>query len=154
MRLKATVISGFRERFRELLSINEPPHRLALAFSIGLFVGISPALGLHTVLGIAIAWLLGLNRVATLIGVYVTNPWTIVPIYTFSTWVGARLIGAEDILPDVKWSDVGFSGFVRDFGHLLKPFVAGTLFVGSVSSIASFAAIYFLLRKRQKEKTS
>ena len=38
----------FKDRLREVLSVNEPPHKVALAFAIGTFVGMSPLLGLHT----------------------------------------------------------------------------------------------------------
>jgi uncharacterized protein (DUF2062 family) len=53
---------------------------------MGVFIGMSPLLGIHTVLGLFAASVLRLNRLITLVGVYVTNPWTIVPIYSFGTW--------------------------------------------------------------------
>ena len=66
---------------------------IALAFSVGIFVGMSPLFGIHTILGLILAWIFSLNKFVTIVGVYITNPWTIVPIYTFATWFGGKLLG-------------------------------------------------------------
>ena len=54
-----------------LLHIEDSPERTAAAFALGVFFGFSPLLGLHTLLGILFAFLLNLNRVAVLLGVYI-----------------------------------------------------------------------------------
>jgi uncharacterized protein (DUF2062 family) len=75
-----------------LLHIDDTPERTAAAFALGVFFGFSPFLGLHTILGIALAFLLNLNRVAVLLGVYANLPWIIAPYYAFVTMViGAPL---------------------------------------------------------------
>ncbi len=132
----------FKDRLREVLSVNEPPHKVALAFSIGIFVGMSPLLGLHTVLGIILAWQLRLNKLVTLIGVYITNPWTIVPIYTFGTWVGAKVLGITHIIPPMDWSHITCRVLFYEFKHLLVPFVVGSLLMATVSSILGYILIY------------
>jgi uncharacterized protein (DUF2062 family) len=76
-----------------LLHIDDTPERTAAAFALGVFFGFSPLLGLHTVLALALAFLLNLNRVATLLGVYSNLPWIIAPYYALATMVGARLTG-------------------------------------------------------------
>ena len=62
-----------------LLHIQDTPKRTAAAFALGVFMGFSPYLGLHTVLGVVFAFLLHLNRVAVLIGVYSNLPWFLGP---------------------------------------------------------------------------
>ncbi len=138
---------AFRDKISQILSIRESPHRIALAFSVGIFIGMSPLLGIHTLLGIAVAWQFRLNKLVTLVGVYVTNPWTIIPIYTFGTWLGAKLLGVRHLLPDIDWSHLTFMGFINDFRHLLMPFVVGTTFVGTISAIAGYALIYHSVKK-------
>jgi uncharacterized protein (DUF2062 family) len=64
-----------------LLHIADTPERTAAAFALGVFFGFSPFLGLHTLLGILFAFLLNLNRVAVLLGVYSNLPWIIAPYY-------------------------------------------------------------------------
>lgn len=107
----------------------------------------SPLLGLHTVLAIALAWMFRLNKLVTISGVFVTNPWTIVPIYTFSTWVGAKVLGINQVMPHINWSDVVFMSLLSDLKHLLLPFVFGTFLVGSISGIISYFFIYHAVKK-------
>src|SRR3979409_346208 len=71
------------------LQLADPPERTAAAFALGVFFGFSPFLGLHTLLGILFAFLLNLNRVAVLLGVYANLPWIIGPYYAFATMAGA-----------------------------------------------------------------
>jgi len=138
---------GLRDNLREILTLKDSPRKLALAFAVGVFIGMSPLLGLHTVLGIAFAWVFRLNRVVTVTGVFVTNPWTIVPIYTFSTWVGAKCLGVKQIIPKIDWSHITFSYFLYEFEPLLMPFVIGTLLVGLVSAAISYILIYHGVKK-------
>lgn len=114
---------------------------------MGVFIGMSPFLGIHTVLGLALAWQFKLNKFVTLIGVYVTNPWTIVPIYSFGTWVGAKVMGLDKIIPAVNWSHITFLGFIENFRPLLMPFLVGSLLVGAVTAVISYMTIYSVVRK-------
>jgi uncharacterized protein (DUF2062 family) len=76
-----------------LLHIEDTPQRTAAAFALGVFFGFSPFLGLHTLLGILFAFLLKVNRVAVLLGVYANLPWIIAPYYAFATMAGAFITG-------------------------------------------------------------
>lgn len=118
-----------------------------MAFASGVFIGMSPLLGLHTVLAIVFAWIFRLNKLITLAGAYVTNPWTIIPIYTFGTWVGARCLGMKDIIPEIDWTDITFAYILKEMRYLLSPFVIGTLLVGFLSGILSYIIVYKAIKK-------
>lgn len=120
---------------------------MATAFALGVFIGMSPLLGIHTVLGLLTAWLFRLNRLITLVGVYVTNPWTIVPIYSFGTWIGAKIVGMHKIIPVIDWTQITFLGFLKEFRFLLLPFVVGNTTLGFVSAIVSYFLIYRAAQK-------
>ncbi|MBI4691660.1 MAG: DUF2062 domain-containing protein [Nitrospirae bacterium] len=139
---------GFRERLREILSIKDSPHRLAMAFAIGIFMGMSPLIGLHTVLGIMFAWLFRLNKIVTITGVFVTNPWTIVPIYSLSIYVGAKCLGMKQVVPNIDWSNIGFTSLFNELRPLLMPFILGTLIVGVISSVVGYFIIYHAVKKK------
>ena len=51
-----------------------------------------PVLGLHTVLGLVVAFAFNLNRVAVLLGVYSNLPWILPAYYTLATLLGATLL--------------------------------------------------------------
>src|SRR6266508_6239587 len=85
-----------------LLHIDDTPKRTAAAFALGVFFGFSPFLGLHTILGVAFAFLLNLNRVAVLLGVYSNLPWIIGPYYAFVTMVVGAPILRTRVPPGFK----------------------------------------------------
>ena len=86
---------GWRPRLAQLLHTHDTPQRTAAAYAIGVFFGFSPFLGLHTVLGLGVAFALNLNRVAVLVGVYSNLPWILPPYYTLTTLAGAALLRVE-----------------------------------------------------------
>ena len=138
---------SIRDRLRQILKVKDTPHRIAMAFALGVFMGISPLLGLHTVGAFFLAWLLGLNRLVAIIGVYITNPWTIAPIYSFCLWVGAKLTGLERIIPTIGWSDVTVMVYMSELKPLIIPFLVGTMVVGSLSAVVSYFIIHWAVVK-------
>jgi uncharacterized protein (DUF2062 family) len=138
---------GLRERFRELLTIRDTPHRVAATFAAGLFLGISPLLGVHTVMALVVAWIFRLNKVVILTGVFVTNPWSIVPIYSFCIWVGILLLGTENINPGLQGRPLSMIDLYGALGNLMMPFVVGTVLVGTVSSALSYFVVKGVIQR-------
>jgi uncharacterized protein len=141
---------ALRDKLRQVIGVKDSPRKIALSFGIGVFVGMSPLLGFHTLLGILVAWVFRLNKFVTIVGVYVTNPWTIVPIYTFSTWIGARLLGLDHILPEINWHSIGVTELIRDLEPILRPFIAGSVFLGAVCAVMGYVVIYYAVIKQRK----
>ena len=50
------------------------PRRLAWSLALGIVLGINPSVGLTTLIVILIAWIFGLNQIASQIGVHATAP--------------------------------------------------------------------------------
>src|ERR1043166_2087536 len=75
-----------------LLHTHDTPERTAAAYALGVLLGFSPLLGLHTVLGLILAFALNLNRVAVLLGIYSNLPWILPAYYTLATAVGAAIL--------------------------------------------------------------
>ncbi len=155
----------FKDKFRTIFQVRDTPHRIALAFAIGVFMGISPFLGLHYIGGFFIAWLVGLNKLVTMVGVSVNNPWTIVPLCSFCTWIGAKLIGIKQILPEVEWESVTlmnvfgtFSDFhnfiemVKQLWPLIASFFVGSLLIGAISAVASYFIIQIIMVRYKKRE--
>ena len=66
----------------DILHADDPPHRLALGVAIGMFVTFTPTVGLQMVLVGVLAWLLRANKLVGLPVVWLSNPATVVPIYS------------------------------------------------------------------------
>ena len=50
------------------------PRRMAWSLALGMVIGINPSVGLTTVLVVMLAWVLGLNQVASQVGSHVVAP--------------------------------------------------------------------------------
>jgi uncharacterized protein (DUF2062 family) len=134
-----------------LLHIEDTPERTAAAFALGVFFGFSPFLGLHTILGIAFAFLLNLNRVAVLLGVYSNLPWIIAPYYAFVTMMIGAPITNHRIPPGFKSQLVAMfdhslfqAEFWQRLGVLLRPLL-WPYTVGSIVGAVVLAALAYPL---------
>ena len=143
-----------------LLHIDDTPERTAAAYAVGVFFGFSPFLGLHTVMGIAVAFLLNLNRVAVLLGVYSNLPWIIAAYYAGATAIGA-IVTRTSLPPDfrIRLGELlemsMFQGeFWTEVGRLLRPFlwpfiVGSTLGAVLLALVAYLAAVGFVRFRRK-----
>ncbi|MHB8843572.1 MAG: DUF2062 domain-containing protein [Nitrospirota bacterium] len=139
-----------RERLHAIIKLDEPPHRLALAFSVGVFIAFSPWLGLHIVSALAIAWVFRLNKVVVLTASFINNPWTIVPMYAFCLWFGVRITGGAAAVPDIAWSTLGFRDLFSVLLPFLWPFAAGTVVIGAAASVLSYGIILWLVKRYRR----
>jgi uncharacterized protein (DUF2062 family) len=141
--------SAARRWAERLLHIHDTPERTARAFAIGVAVGFSPFLGLHTGLGLAIAFALNLNRVAILVGLWVNLPWLIAPFYALATALGAWILGSRmppDFMPrlDQIWHTPGWLARFDALGELLRPLLPAYLLGSSILAVILGIAGYFL----------
>lgn len=153
----------FREKFKSIFKVKDSPQRIAAAFAVGVFMGISPLLGLHYIGGFFLAWLFRLNKLVTLVGVSVNNPWTIVPISTFCVWIGARIMGITQVLPEVDWRQTSlmsimgrltdldqFLSVVRQLMPLIKSFFVGSFVICTAAAGVSYFIIQILAHRYHK----
>jgi hypothetical protein len=130
-----------------LLHTHDTPRRTAAAYALGVLFGFSPLLGLHTVLALALAFALNLNRVAILLGVYSNLPWILVPYYTLATWFGAAVLrihippGTLEALvrslESRSWADF------RSAAVTLKPLVAAFTLGSTVGAVTLSVFAYY-----------
>ena len=84
---------SIRTQLTKILHLQESPHRTALTFAIGVFIAFSPTYGLHTLSAVFLAWAFRLNYAAILLGNFINNPWTTVPILGATMWTGFFILG-------------------------------------------------------------
>ena len=136
-----------RAALKSLLHLNDPPHRTALAFGIGVFIAFSPLLGLHTVMAIIIAFAFRLNRVATLAGAWI-NAWALAPCYAFGTLIGAMLLGVDaGDLDAIDWSQ-GLAALGSTLATLFWPIMLGNTLLGLVAAFPAYALCRKFLERR------
>ena len=123
-----------------LLHTHDTPERTALAYAVGVFFGFSPFLGLHTVLGLIVAFVFNLNRVAVLLGIYSNLPWILPAYYTLATMLGAALLRVDippglmkelrSAIDGVTWGE--FRALAKALAPMLWAFALGST-IGAVA---------------------
>jgi uncharacterized protein len=140
--------------FKRLLELDDTPERIAQAFALGVFLAFSPLVGLGTFLGFIIALFFSVNRVALLLGVFISNPCTLIPISAAGTYLGGLLVGfpSRPPLPSLEWQALWHSGFWLQLAgqwHILKPMVVGSFVLSVVLSVLSYTMALHLIRQRR-----
>ncbi len=149
-----------KQAFRNLLNLDDPPERTALAFAIGAFIGFSPLLGFHTILAAIIAVIWRLNKVAIFTGVYISNPWTMAPVIAASWAIGKLIIGAPALeLPPASLSAILTAAFWKLIAaqwRQLLPFALGAMILSIISASISYPLMLYFLRawRRKPERPS
>jgi len=139
-------IPSVRSLLKQVLHLQESPQRTALAFAIGVFIGFSPAYGLHTVMVIVCAWAVRLNLLALMAGAYLNNPWTVVPILGATYWVGALLIGRSDN-PTFDWHDLSFGAIYEQVMPYTLPFFLSRFVLSFLGAAVAYPLAYFFVAK-------
>lgn len=82
-----------KARLKTVLAAGENSHTIALSWAVGVSIGFSPFLGLHTVLALVLAFLFRLNKVDVLVGTLIINPWTFPAYWLAATTLGGIILG-------------------------------------------------------------
>ncbi len=150
--------NSLRDFLRRLLLIEEPPHRTALAFAVGVFFAFSPFWGLHTGLGLLIALLFGFNRIAVLVGVWVNTPWTMPPAASIGTALGLVLLGREVHFPRIPDLSIVSSEFwttaAAEFEFILVPFFLGNIVFSLSAAVVAYFVLRWILVKNRNRQSS
>ncbi len=123
------------------------PHYIATGMSIGIFIGITPTFPFHTILALALAYILRASKAAAAIGVWIGNPLTMPFIYLGSYKTGALILGTS-IPFDIKYTT---------FTELAKLGINATLALlmgGIIIGILPAAASYLITRRMVKKLRS
>jgi hypothetical protein len=148
----------FRRTVQILLHVEDSPHRIALAFGVGVWIAFFPIVGIHTVLALGIAFAFRLSRAAILVGAYVNNPWTLAPLYLAGTVLGCALLGVStDGLAGIDWSLHGRAFYANLILHLkpyLWPFVLGNTLLGVVGGVVAYVVLRTILDRRASRAAS
>lgn len=116
-------LSYMRHRVQRL---PDPPQRIARGVAAGVFASFTPLYGLHFFLAYGLARLMRGNGVAGLIGTFIGNPLTYLPIAWVSLVTGHWMLGTGDRLDGLGVSDMGraFDAMGQAAGDLWHNLVA------------------------------
>jgi uncharacterized protein (DUF2062 family) len=134
-------IESVRQQLREVLHLQESPHRTALAFAIGVFIAFAPHYLFHTASVVFCAWAFRLNYIALFLGSFINNPWTLVPILAASLYTGLLLVGGSSSTA-INWDHMTMDNMFEMLSPYLIPFIVGACTL----SIVGFVIAYPVMR--------
>lgn len=131
-------INDFYNRF---LSLNGKPEEIARAMAMGVFIGVSPTIPLHTALVMVSCLIFRQNITAAMLGAtIISNPLTIPFFYLAEYEVGVFVLGLGAnpfVLADYDVRSILEIGW-----HILYPLMVGGLLLACVFTVPS----YFITR--------
>lgn len=138
-----------RSKIQEVLHLQESPQRTALAFSVGVFIAFSPTYGFHTLSALFCAWAFRLNFAALLLGNFINNPWTTVPILGGTMWTGFLILGIPDT-PSFSWADLSADSIYETVFPYLLPFAIGAFTLSFLGALISYPLVLFLVSRYRR----
>ena len=149
----------FKERlahiYSKLINGKDTPHRIALGFSIGIFYGLFPFVGIIFTLVTAIIF--KANKAAALIGCFVTNTWISVILLFPSIRIGSNIFGLDW---RVVWLQIKQYANLQNIKGIFKntscdvliPLLMGFFILAfSIAMISYVISLFFILMYRNRK---
>lgn len=132
--------------YHRFKALQGDPHYIAMGTAIGIFVGFTPTIPLHTVIAIGLALLFKASKPAAVIAVWVANPVTIPFFYWAAFKIGYLILGHEvplaDTLPTVKH-------LIRMGWDVTVAMIVGGAILGIIPSIMAYLFTFKLFQRIQ-----
>jgi uncharacterized protein len=151
------------------MRLHGSPHKIALGAALGMFIAITPTFGIQLILAFIIASIFRASRPAALISVWVTNIFTLAPIYAFCYLVGAVFVPDADLsMREVYgtmtqlvvslgslsfWEIWSQTKVVARLGwDMFLPMLIGGCIVGAVAGAATYPVVYWGVKRYRTVK--
>lgn len=130
--------------YRYVCRASKNPESLARGVGLGLFIGFLPAIGFQVILAFLTAGIFNANRIVTMLGTLVTNPFTAIPVSAFSLWLGDWILPGTNLI-GLSVKDFEWSQFFSSSGQLGVAYIVGCLTLSVTASLIGYGAtkIYF-----------
>lgn len=149
---KNIIIQVLKKTYTRFLKIRGTPREIALGMALGLFVSMTPLIGLHILIAIFFAALFKWNKISAAIGVWITNPFTAPLIYATTYFTGKFCLGIETI-PKLH-TDLNYSAIVTMLQKTPEIFLVltvGGIVVGLPLAFLGYYFSYSAVSKYQEE---
>lgn len=147
--------SSFKNFYENLLKVRGNPREIALGFALGIFIGMSPTMGIQMPIAVFFALIFKWNKISAAMGVWITNPITAPFMYGLTYFVGAKILGlriSEEISDRLDAET--FSGILSKAPEILWALIIGGIVLGLPLALLSYYLCYSAVRKYQEELKS
>jgi uncharacterized protein (DUF2062 family) len=133
---------------RVAIGAGDPSPRTAAAFTLGVFFGFSPFLGLQVIAAFSLGWLFRLNRLVVFCGLSMNLPWFLIPWYVGTTLLAASFMGhgspaayaaeVRAVVTHSPWQPAFWHSLVAHSDILLGPFLVGPTVGAALVATATY----------------
>jgi uncharacterized protein len=132
--------------------IDGDPHQIASGYSLGIFIGMMPLVGVKAIIAVAIASVLKWNKLAAGIGVFNINPITAPFFFGLNYLVGKQITGCRQSFEFP--TEFSFRVLTELFHHgsdILLTLAIGGFLLGIPFAFLAYHLSYFILIKYRKQ---
>jgi uncharacterized protein (DUF2062 family) len=146
-----TLRSYAQKTYARFLKIRGRPRQIALGLALGLFVGMTPTLGIQTPIALFAASVLKWNKISAALGVWITNPLTAPFVYGLTYLVGKEALGiaTSPQLSD-EFSIGAFRAIVERTPEIFAALTAGGVILGLPVAVLGYYLSYPVLERYQE----
>jgi uncharacterized protein (DUF2062 family) len=91
--------------WQQMKALQGEPRYIALGMAIGVFIGITPTIPFHTVIAVALAFILKASKPAAAVGVWIANPVT-VPFFYYGSFKAGTFLLNKPIPFNIKFESI------------------------------------------------
>jgi uncharacterized protein (DUF2062 family) len=146
------VIAGKLHSFKRIGKMDGDPHQIASGYSLGIFIGMMPLVGVKAFMAVGIASLLKWNKLAAGIGVFNINPLTAPFIFGLNYLVGRQVTGCSHSFNfSTDFSLQFFRNLFVNGTEILLTLAVGGVLLGIPFAFAAYHASFFIVNKYRKQ---
>ena len=126
------------------LRMRSDPSEISRGLAIGVFTGMTPLLGVHMVLAVALAIALKGNKLMALAGSWVGNPFTLPFFFVIEYKLGRWIMGAAP--GPVPQLSLAPGDILQGSWNYVAPLFLGSLILGTAAALLMYLATKPLVR--------
>ena len=141
----------FRRAYHRFVKIRGHPREISLGFALGLFIGMSPFMGLHTAVAVLLAALFKWNKISAALAVWISNPLTAPVLYGLTYLLGAKVLSYENsyALPGIFDLDALLL-IIRNAPEIIWVLIVGGAVAGLPLAVIGYFSAYFIIYEYRK----
>jgi uncharacterized protein (DUF2062 family) len=129
-----------RKKIHDAIIAESDEKSLAAGFAVGVFFSFTPLVTLHMVLALIVAVVFRLNKMTTMAGVWVNNPYTMPFVFYLCFRLGEWILGMQ--VPPPSFESYTLKVFLKAAVPYAAPLFLGTTIVGFLASALGYVIVY------------
>lgn len=129
-----------RGKIQEAIAADSDERSLAAGFAVGVFFSFTPLVTLHMVLALSVALVFRFNKVATIAGAWVNNPYTMPFVFYGCFSLGEWVLGIQ--VPPPSFESYTLETVLKAAVPYAAPLFLGTTIVGLAAAALGYVVVY------------